>query len=267
MERVSVLMSLYWRERPEALRQALDSVFCQTYPADEVILVVDGPIGEELEAVLAELSEITLVRLAKNSGLGCALNEGLKSCHNSLVARMDTDDISRPNRLELQVAFMEDHPEIAAMSCAIDEFIGSPDNIVSCRSLPLSHEELFEFAKSRSPLNHPATIFRKDAIEDVGGYQHMALFEDYYLWVRLLVKGYRIHNLAESLVLFRTSDNMWKRRGGLSYVKNCINFQIAIWRLGFIGFPAMVKHCVIRFTVCVVPNSFRRTLYRKFLRK
>ena len=99
MEKYSVLMSLYKKEHPEYLRLALDSMINQTVRPDEIVLVEDGPLTDELYAVVEEYKpHLHIVINKKNLGLGLALNEGLKACSNELVARMDTDDISKPKQ-------------------------------------------------------------------------------------------------------------------------------------------------------------------------
>ena len=271
MPKFSVLLSLYWKEGPEFLRQSLDSVFGQTLRADEVVLVEDGPLTPELDAVVKDYSarypELKVVPLQMNVGLGRALNEGLKYCTNELVARMDTDDVAKPDRFEIQVPFMESRPEVAVSGSWIDEFIGSTDNVVSRRATAESPAEIREFAKSRNPLNHPSVIFRKRAVEAVGSYQHFPLFEDWYLWVRLLNKGYKLANIPEALLWFRTSADVYKRRGGWRYAMDSARFQFTLRRMGFISLPTAVKNSLMRGVVYVMPNSIRGWIYSGLLRK
>ena len=156
----SVLMSLYAKERPEYLRQSLDSVFNQTFQPNEVVLVLDGPITCELKSVVDEFeskySTLKIVPLAENRGLGKALNEGLKQCSFDLVARMDTDDVCKRNRFEIQIKYMEDHPEIDLCSSWIEEFEESPENVTSTKTLPETYEEISSYIKKRNPINHPS---------------------------------------------------------------------------------------------------------------
>ena len=266
----SVLMSLYAKERPDFLRQSLDSVFNQTLVPDEVILVEDGPITTDLYRVVSEYSdkhpEIKMVLLPVNKGLGLALREGLTHCSNELVARMDTDDVCKPDRFEKQMAFMQSHPEIDVCGSWIDEFIGSIDNVTSQRRTAETASEIAEFARSRNPLNHPSVMFRKSAVERAGSYQHFPLFEDWYLWVRMIHNGSRLANIPESLLWFRTSPDTFKRRGGWRYAKDSAKFQMALCNLGFISTLQAIKGSVIRGTVYMLPNSLRAFIYSKLLR-
>lgn len=266
----SVLLSLYAKERPENLRQSLESIFCQSLRADEVIIVEDGPITKELTNIINEYKnshpEIKLVPLPINVGLGKALNEGLKYCSFDLIARMDTDDIAKPNRFEKQIAIFENHPEIQIVSCWIDEFTDSTDNVVSIRRLPEFPFEIYEFGKKRCPVNHPAVVFRKKAVELAGGYRHFPLMEDYYLWVRLLLNGEKFYNIQESLLFFRTSDDTYKRRGGFKHGIDEIKFQYHIYKLGYTSGGRFLKNVIIRFSTRIVPNSIREFIYKKLLR-
>lgn len=268
---LSVLLSVYYKENVHHLSQALDSILHQSVLPTEIILVKDGSLTEELETTLTQYQQkyplLHIVSLPVNQGLGKALNEGLKHCTYDIVARMDTDDIALPDRFEKQVDFMENHPEIDACSAWIDEFIDSPNNIISRRTLPETPEELYKFGKSRNPLNHPAVMFRKSAVIKAGGYQHFPLFEDYYLWVRMIMNGSKLYNLQEPLLYFRSSTEMYKRRGGLKYALTEIKFQILLHKIGYISFYQMLKNCCTRFIARIIPNQLRSFLYKRILHK
>ena len=165
MEKYSVLMSLYVKEKPEYLRLAIDSMLNQTVTPDEIVIVEDGPLNDSLYSVLDEYEgKITRVRNEKNIGLGLALNVGLKACRNELVARMDTDDISKPDRCEKQLKRFEEKPELAIVGAWVDEFTVSPDQVVSTRAVPTDSESIYNFAKKRSAFNHPAVMYRRSAV-------------------------------------------------------------------------------------------------------
>ena len=264
----SVLMSLYAKERPSYLRQSLDSVFNQKLKADEVVLVEDGPLTEELYGVVEEYSskhsELKIIPLLVNGGLGHALNEGLKHCRHDLVVRMDTDDIAKPNRFLKQVSFMESHPEIDGCSAWIEEFIGDKDNMVSVKKLPELNDEIYRYGKSRCPINHPAAIYRKKAVIECGGYGPFP--EDYYLWCRMLKKGFKLHNLQESILYFRSSEDVYKRRGGWNYYKAMLKLQKELHRISYTSYPEYLRNITIRTVVALIPNSLRAFIYKHLLR-
>lgn len=271
MEKFSVLMSVYAREKAEFLREALDSVFNQTLAPNEVVLVKDGPLTEELETVIrdfaARYNSLQIVALPQNVGLGAALNEGLRHCSYELVARMDSDDISKPFRFENQVQFMTKYPQVAIVGSWIDEFYDTIDNVVAQRRVPATTEELYIFAKARCPFNHPTVMFRKSCVERVGGYQPFYLFEDYYLWVRMIQARFQLQNIQQSLVYFRTSPQVAARRGGWKYAKSEIRLQRQFLRLGFIEPITYCRNLMIRLTVRLIPNRLRTLVYQKLLRK
>ena len=263
-------MSVYYREHPEWLRQSLDSVFGQTVRADEVVLVEDGPLTPELEAVVTDFEsrhpELHVVRTPKNRGLGRALATGLDHCHHELVARMDTDDIALPTRFERQLAVFRQRPDIDVCSTWMNEFYQDPTQIVSVKRLPPSPEELYEYGKRRNPANHPTVMFRKSAVLRCGGYLDYPLFEDYYLWARMLTTGSRFYCLPEALQLFRTSPQMYARRGGFRYALTEAHFQFYLFGLRYISRWTFLCNLVIRFTTRILPLRLRGWLYRRALR-
>lgn len=267
----SVLLSLYSKENDFFLSQSLDSIFAQTLLPVEVILVKDGPLTERLDKVIDEYcarhSELKVVVLEYNQGLGKALNEGLKYCSHELVARMDTDDIAKPDRFEKQVAVFERYPDIDVCSAWIDEFERDTSRVISVRMLPEKDKEILTYARSRCPINHPVVMFRKSAVLAAGGYLHFPLLEDYYLWVRMLMNSAKFYNIQESLLYFRISTDMFKRRGGLTYAMNEFRFQKLLWQIGFIGSKRFVMNACIRFIARIIPNYCRAFLYKKMLRK
>ena len=267
----SVLLSVYRKEQPAYLQQSLDSIFTQTLMPDEVVLVKDGPLTDELDQVIEGYCRrypiLKVVPLAQNQGLGKALNEGLKHCSYDLVARMDTDDIAKPYRFEKQASVFESHPELDVVGAWIDEFEGDVGQVISVRKVPELDIDIRKYALRRSPTNHAVVMFRKSAVLSAGGYQHFPLFEDYYLWVRMLLNGSRFYNILESLLYFRMSPDMFKRRGGWRYAKDEVRFQYKLLNLKFIGFIQFCENVCVRFTVRILPNSFRSFFYKKILRK
>lgn len=264
-------MSLYAKERPEYLQQSLDSVFSQTLKADEVILVEDGPLTSELDSLVKEYEskypELKVVPLAENQGLGKALNEGLKNCSYDLVARMDTDDIATPTRFEKQIQIFKEYPQAEVVSSWIEEFDSDTGEVIAERKLPEFPYEIYGFGKKRCPINHPAVMFKKESVQFAGSYKPFPLFEDYYLWVRLLLNGAKFYNVQESLLKFRTSKDMYKRRGGIKHALDEIRFQRQIKKLGYINWKQFCYNISIRFIVRVIPNSSREWIYRHLLRK
>lgn len=266
----SILLSLYYKEKALFLRQSLVSIFTQSVFPTEVVLVEDGPLTNDLYAVIKEFTSrypnLKIVSLPENQGLGEALNEGLKHCSYDLVARMDTDDIAMPHRFERQLKIFEQYPEIDVVSSWIDEFEGDINHILSIRKVPESHKDIYKYAKKRCPLNHPAVMFRKSSVLAADGYKHFLLFEDYYLWIRMLIRGAKFYNIQESLLYFRSSTNMFKRRGGWNYAINEYKLQKEFRNIGFINNREFLYNISVRFISRILPNKLRMILYKTMLR-
>lgn len=268
----SVLLSVYYRENPDYLKLALDSVFSQTLLPTEVVLVEDGPLTENLEKIVEGYEKkypyLKLVKLPVNGGLGNALREGLKHCSYSLVARMDTDDIAKPDRFKKQIAVFEQHPEMDVVGSWVDEFLTERgvDVALSQRRLPESIAELQKFAKRRNPVNHPTVMFRKETVMAAGSYQDFPLFEDWYLWIRMMANGANFYNIQESLLLFRISLDVYKRRGGWKYAVNEYLLRKEMLNMNFISTIDFILEVPLRFVVRVIPPVVRKYVYKYLLR-
>ncbi len=263
----SVLISVYQKDCPAYLNEALLSIFSQTILPNEVVLVKDGLLSSELDEVIDRFADrLKIVQLSKNRGLGEALNIGLQSCTYDLVARMDADDISQSDRFEKQLLIFEQQPQLAAVGSWVNEFIGSTNNVVSVRHLPETPKQLAKYAKKRSPLNHPSVMFRKNAVEAVGGYQHFYSFEDYYLWCRLIMGGYELYNIQEGLLFFRVTPDVFQRRGGWKYAKSELKLLQQLVKMGFINQLEFALNVISRIPIRLVPNVVRAFIYKHMLR-
>ena len=267
----SVLMSVYHKERPEYLKQAIESIQVQSLSTNDFVLVCDGPLNDELDAVIQtkqlEMGEnLNVVRLAKNGGLGNALNEGIKHCKNELVARMDSDDIAYPDRCEKQIAVFNTHSEVSICSGIVEEFTTDPNTVDTRRVPPETNAEIIEFAKKRNPFNHPCVMYKKSAVKAVGSYQDFYLLEDYYLWLRMLMAGYQGYNIQEPLLHMRAGSDMYLRRAGWKYAKTQARLFKFMKQQGFIGEWQYIKSCVIRSGSALAPNWLRKFMFERVLR-
>ena len=268
----SVLMSVYNKEKPLFLRQAMDSMWNQTMPTDDFVLVCDGRLTSELDKVIEEMKQLHsktlhIVRLSKNGGLGNALNIGMQHCRHELIARMDSDDISQPYRCEKQLKLFESKPEISICSGMIEEFFETPKDIIARRVLPEYHADILRYAKTRNPFNHMAVMYRKSAVEKAGGYQAFYLLEDYYLWIRMLLNGAEGYNFQMPLTWVRTGMDMYKRRGGWNYAVSQFRLFNYMRKHGMISNVACMESCFVRGAFAIVPNWIRRLLYENMLRR
>lgn len=271
MENYSVLMSVYIKEKPEYFKEAVDSMLNQTVKTNDFVIVCDGPLTEGLNKVIADYVTtysglFNVYRLEKNMGLAKALNNGILQCKNEIIARMDSDDVSAPTRMEEQLkAMREQQADIVGSN--IIEFVGDISNTKNTREVPEEHGDIMRFAKKRSPFNHPSVMYRKTAVVQAGFYEDYRYFEDYNLWVTMLHQGFKGYNIQKNLVYMRAGEDMYKRRGGISYVGCIYRFNRHLRQIGFISMPSFLSGVIIRTVVSLIPNGVRSRLYKKILRK
>ncbi|WP_171548655.1 glycosyltransferase [Acinetobacter sp. Ac_3412] len=222
----SILLSLYHKEKVEYLEKCFESIWDQqTLKPTEIVLVLDGPIGEGLTKSVEHWQQklgniLKIVTLAENVGLGKALNEGLKHCTNEWVFRMDTDDICTPDRFSKQVAFIKENPDVVLFGGQILEFNQDVSDAHVLKAVPENHNEIKAFAQNRCPFNHMTVAYRHDVITALGGYQHHLFMEDYNLWLRVIGAGYKVANLPDVILFARVGNGMHARRKGLEYIKS-----------------------------------------------
>lgn len=267
----SVLMSVYKNEKPAFLKTAMNSMWKQSVPTNDFVLMCDGPLTPELDAVIREMeqkhTELHVIRLEKNGGLGNALNMGMRYCKNELIARMDSDDISRLDRCEKQLRCFQNHPEISIVSGTVEEFTVSTEFIDARRIPPKTQKEILSFAKKRNPFNHPCVMYKKSSVEASGGYQDFYLLEDYYLWIRMMQQGAVGYNLQEPLLWMRAGSDMYKRRAGWKYVKSQMALFGYMKEAGLIGEGRYVMSVSIRLLSGLAPNWLRKLMYKIVLRQ
>ena len=265
-------MSVYKNDNPADFLVAVRSIYNQTVVPNDIVLVVDGPVGEALKDSIKELqSEIAILNviwLPTNQGHAISRQTGLMAAKNDLVAVMDADDISVPNRFEKQLKAFQNHPEMSVVGGLINEFIGTPTNVVGARIVPEHDEDIKVYLKSRCPMNLVTVMMRKSHLQAVGGYIDWYCEEDYYLWIRLALDGYKFYNIQENLVDVRVGEEMYQRRGGWKYFKSEASLQHYMWKHDVISLGRYLYNVAIRFAVQVaMPNSVRGWVFRMFARK
>lgn len=272
MKNFSVLMSVYRNDKPEFVRRAVESITSeQTLKPDEVVLVVDGPVSDDLAALLREFEQspiFNIIWLPENKGLGNALRVGVEAAKYEIIARMDSDDVSAPDRFAKQIAYMEQHPECDLLGGQISEFIGDENNIVGRRIVPCRHDEILMWLKGRCPFNHVSVTMLRSRVIAVGNYTDWHFNEDYYLWIRMAEAGFRFANLPDTLVNVRVGKDMYRRRGGLRYFKSEKGLQDYMLRHRIISLPRYCYNVIGRFAIQVaIPNRLRGFIFQKLFRK
>lgn len=272
MKPFSVLISVYKNDKEEDFRFALESVTIkQTVQPSEVVLVVDGPVGDEINRVIEDYQQLDyfkVIRLEKNSGHAIARQTGLDAATNNLCAVMDSDDISVPERFEMQLKAFEDHPEVSVVGGIINEFIETPNNVVGTRMVPENDADIKDYLKSRCPMNLVTVMLKKNDVMNVGGYQDWYCEEDYFLWIRLTMAGYKFYNIQENMVNVRVGEEMYQRRGGIRYFKSEARLQGYMYDNNIIGLGKYIRNVTIRLIVQVfLPNKIRGWVFQTFARK
>lgn len=267
----SVLMSVYHKDNPQWLKQAIDSVLNNTVKPNEIVVAVDGPIGTNLNNILTEyekkIPNFHNIFLLENKGRGEALNKVLPMCKYDLVALMDADDISLPNRFELQLKEFENNQNLTIVGGYIQEFDSQTNEKTSIRKVPLKDVQIKQYVKTRSPFNNVTVMFKKEDVLKVGNYQSFYQMEDYYLWVRLVKANYQMKNVSEIFVNVRIDSNMFARRGGYKYFKSNKMFLKEMLKMKLINYPYYLFNISVRFiTQVLMPNSVRTLFYKKVLR-
>lgn len=265
----SLLISTWANDDPGFLVDAFrSSVHDQTRRPDEVVLVQDGPVPEELAKTIAELVAgspvpVRHLELAENVGLGPALDAGLAACSHEVVARMDADDISFPDRFEKLLPLIEGGADI--VGSGLLEMGESREDVVGRRTPPTDPAEIRRVIRFRDPFNHPTVVYRRGAVTAAGGYTDLALLEDYLLFTRMVEAGARPANLAEPLVYYRVGEGAYARRGGVALLRSEVNLQRRLRRLGITSRAEFARNVAVRGTYRLVPESVRKVAYRRLL--
>lgn len=268
----SVILSVYYKDKTNQLTEALDSVIEQTVKPAEIILVIDGLVSDELNELInnyeSDLKNFHVIRNPVNMGHAVARQLALEATSHNLVALMDSDDISAPDRFEKQLQCFNSFPGLDVLGGQIQEFIGSPNNVISIRNVPLEDHEIKEYLKSRCPFNQVSVMFKKSSVLAAGGYLDWPFEEDYYLWIRMHMKMCNFKNLADTLVYVRVGDEMYLRRGGISYFLSEAKLQRYMMSQNIISYPRMMLNILLRFIVQILmPNKIRSFIFRWLFRK
>lgn len=268
----SVLMSVYKKENSEFLNQALTSIEKQTVIPTEIVLVEDGPIMEKLQAVIDYhqkkfVNKFKVIKSIRNHGLGAALRLGTSFVSTNWIARMDSDDISVPNRFEVQLREIIKDPKVAIVGGQISEFISDSFKTVGYRRVPTSEELIRQFIKWRSPFNHPSVMINKNALQNVGGYIPYGNLEDYYLWSRIIVKGYQVCNVSDVLVKMRVDKGMYQRRGKISNIKYFYRLRRFLYRQNILSWREKIVGDWMMTLNILIPGWLRKIIYQHVLHK
>jgi glycosyltransferase involved in cell wall biosynthesis len=244
--------------------RAFNSIINQTLKADEIIVLVDGPIDRKINKFLTKQKNIKIFKSKKNIGLGKILKIGVNMSHYKIIGRADADDYSMPDRFKTQIDFLKKNREIDILSSNVEEFYNEIS--IGVRKLPTKHNLIVKMMKFRNPINHSSVFFKKEIINRCGNYLEMKNFEDYFLWIRALKYGAIFSNIDKTLVKMSVDNNFFKRRSGIIYYFNYIKFLISIFKLNFVNIFDLVFLSITRLFLHMLPITFLKKFYRLFLR-
>ncbi len=274
MDKFSVAISVYKNDVPKHFDTALASITTeQTVKPDEIVLIVDGPVPDGVNSVIAKYEALypdmfQVVRLEINGGLGNALRLAVEKANHELIARMDSDDIALPTRFEQQLMFFADNPKLDIVGGDITEFINEPGNIVGKRVVPQQDSDIKTYMQKRCAMNHVTVMYKKSAVLKVGNYIDWFWNEDYYLWIRMQQGGCNFANTGTVLVNVRTGANMYQRRGGKKYFQSEKRLQDYMLDYKMISRNTYCMNVAKRWIVQVaLPNSVRGWVFQKLARK
>ncbi|MBR4678311.1 MAG: glycosyltransferase [Bacteroidales bacterium] len=270
----SVVTSVYKNDKTEYVRAAFDSMLVnQSVKPNEIIIIRDGFVSDDLEEFLKEYERkysdvVRIIRLDSNKGLGNALMVGVECARYEYIARMDSDDICMPDRFFKQISFFESNSDVDIVGGQISEFVKMPDNIIGKRNVPVSNADIYDYMKSRCGFNHMTVMFKKQSVIEAGNYQDWFWNEDYYLWVRMMIKKCKFANLSDILVNVRSGVEQYARRGGKRYFESEKGIKKLMLDNQIISKFEYYFYVAQRYIIQVLlPNKMRGWVYRMFARK
>ena len=268
----SVLMSVYAKDNPEYLSNAINSMLAQTVLPEQFVIVIDGPVQDKVKQIICKYQHdyanlFTILPLKHNGGLGKALNVGLWHCRNELVARMDADDISMPQRCERELELFVQNKKLALCGTYIDEFYDIPENVRTIRKVPTEYEAIKKFIRRRQPFNHPTVMFRKSEVIRCGGYGKLVRKQDFDLFSRMINNGCYALNIDESLLKFRADEDNYKRRKSWSYIKSTIEVGILNYKRKYCSIADLIYIICGQIILYLMPLKIMAAVSDRVLRE
>lgn len=263
------LMSVYVKERPELLKRSLNSILKQTILPSAFVLVEDGKLNDQLDDIInlkrdefeSRGINFILLRNSRNLGLGNSLKKGLRVCPTELIARFDSDDISNSLRMEHTIREFIYNSNLAVIGSQVYEYNDDSEKPISIKKVPTTFSKIKQSARSRNPFNHMSVTFKKSIILKVGGYVDVPLFEDYYLWLRVIDSNYYVKNLNEVLVKCHVDQTFFDKRGGVNYFFKEIAFQNRILHSNLISHKRYFFNIFIRGGIRLFPRKILKVIY------
>ena len=264
----SLLLSTYANDSHVYLHEALQSIYDQNLKPAEYVIVKDGPVPQNIEDCLRFWQDkignsFKVIAISKNVGLAKALNIGLKNCNFSYVARMDSDDICYDYRFSKQFEHIKNNPDISLLGGWYKQYDDQMMRVICDRKVPITHDEIIKFARYRTPFNHVTAVMKLADILEIGGYPEdiEGRLEDWWLALRLMNRGYTLHNLPEYLVKVRGGNNFIGRRGGIKYLVSEVKNLNSMKDENLISVRVLLLNLLCRTLVRLLPVKIRNFVY------
>ena len=264
-------MSVYRSEEAGFFDAAMRSVWTdQTVKPMEIVLVEDGPLPDGLHHVI-ELwksmlgDKLVVLRNEQNLGLTKSLNRGLGVAHGELIARMDSDDISESDRFEKQEKFLMEHPDVDIVGGALREFNEKCRNL-RVRNYPYTHEEAVKYICKASPLAHPTVMMRRRIFDEGLHYnEKYRTSQDIALWFDAILAGYKIANVPEVTINFRSQGDVFKRRSRAKAWNEFKIYMYGIYRMNGL-LSLKYRYPIARLCFRLMPPTIVKFVYGSQLR-
>ncbi len=264
----TTIIGVYINDRLDWFQKAIDSILNQSIPPKQIVLVKDGPISIEINdyiknvLLVYEHIEFTIHSLNSSVGRGNWLNTALKLSNYELVSHMDSDDISRLNRFEKQLEYLNNNPDIDVLGGIIEEFNINPGDTNKIRKVYSKHDDIFKSSKNFCPMNNVTVMYKKDPVLRVGGFSGgEGVQEDYILWVKMLSNGYKFSNIKDVIVDVRVGNNFQSRRKGFRYINYEIKMQKIFYDYKHISMFKMIINITLRSIIRLMPARIIKLVY------
>lgn len=266
MSSITVIIPIYKGTKAKSFISAVDSILNQTLKPEQLIIAVDGPIDSELQNEVNRYSTNPIIRLVlskDNIGLGRILKYAHSFVETELIARMDSDDVSALNRLEIQFKYFIEN-DLDILGSYISE--GDLQNNKVIRKVPLDKKGILKRLQFRSPFNHVTILMKKSILLEKQNYEDCLYAEDWYLWLRLLKyhPELKVANLPNVLVTVNTND--YKRLSGVSRFRFDLKYLNKFYRENLIGLNAYVIYLTTSFLVRILLGKRAKWFYINVLR-
>lgn len=268
---ITAILPIYKKTNYSDFCKSLNSIsIYQTIIPKEIMILVDGPVDKRILEYIKKIDkfiygcDLTVMKYPINKGLGKILNIGIKEAKNELILRCDSDDFSNKNRVKFMYEAYLKNKKISVIDSGMAEHDGKFTYIRHFNSLKKNKK--FNL-KLRNCINHPTTLLKRKDILKVGNYEHMPFFEDYFLWIKLLMKNYKFNTVSKVLVETFIDINFYKRRSGKNYLKYYKFFLKKCLKIRFINIFEFYILYLMRFFFVMNNLKIIIFFYKQFMRK